>query len=84
MSEAETLTVKNELKIALRRIEDLQNAIGGEMDSDDIGSDQVIIIVNINNSSTTSTIILPSYTFQIPKPLFAFKLQNLHPSTILN
>ena len=44
VSEAETLTVKNELKIALRRIEDLQNAIGGEMDSE-AGSDQV----NINN-----------------------------------
>lgn len=39
VSEAETLTVKNELKIALRRIEDLQNAIGGEMDSE-AGSDQ--------------------------------------------
>merc|ERR1719436_900181 len=38
VSEAETLTVKNELKIALRRIEDLQNAIGGEMDSE-AGSD---------------------------------------------
>ena len=44
VSEAETLTIKNELKIALRRIEDLQNAIGGEMDSE-AGSDQV----NINN-----------------------------------
>ena len=42
VSEAETLTVKNELKIALRRIEDLQNAIGGEMDSE-AGSDQVSI-----------------------------------------
>ena len=41
VSEAETLTVKNELKIALRRIEDLQTAIGGEMDSDDVCSDQV-------------------------------------------
>ena len=43
VSEAETLTVKNELKIALRRIEDLQSAIGGEMYSDDVGSDQVNI-----------------------------------------
>ena len=40
LSEAETLTVKNELKIALRRIDDLQAAIGGEMDSDFV-SDQV-------------------------------------------
>ena len=47
VSEAETLTVKNELKIALRRIEDLQNAIGGEMDSE-AGSDQVNISI-INN-----------------------------------
>jgi len=39
LSEAETLTVKNELKIALRRIDDLQAAIGGEMDSDFV-SDQ--------------------------------------------
>ena len=34
LAEAETLTVKNELKVALRRIDDLQAAIGGEMDSD--------------------------------------------------
>ena len=40
LAEAETLTVKNELKIALRRIDDLQAAIGGEMDSDFV-SDQV-------------------------------------------
>lgn len=39
LAEAETLTVKNELKIALRRIDDLQAAIGGEMDSDFV-SDQ--------------------------------------------
>ena len=41
LAEAETLTVKNELKIALRRIDDLQAAIGGEMDSDFV-SDQVL------------------------------------------
>ena len=58
VSEAETLTVKNELKIALRRIEDLQNAIGGEMDSE-AGSDQV----NINNHQ------VPPLTFEIPKHL---------------
>ena len=40
LAEAETLTVKNELKVALRRIDDLQAAIGGEMDSDFV-SDQV-------------------------------------------
>ena len=50
VSEAETLTVKNELKIALRRIEDLQNAIGGEMDSE-AGSDQV----NINKPLSSTT-----------------------------
>ena len=42
LAEAETLTVKNELKIALRRIDDLQAAIGGEMDSDFV-SDQVLL-----------------------------------------
>lgn len=39
VSEAETLTVRNELKTALKRIEDLQVAISGEIDSDTI-SDQ--------------------------------------------
>ena len=40
VSEAETLTVRNELKTALKRIEDLQLAISGEIDSDAV-SDQV-------------------------------------------
>merc|ERR1711922_96279 len=39
VSEAETLTVRNELKTALKRIEDLQLAISGEIDSD-AASDQ--------------------------------------------
>merc|ERR1712106_1055817 len=39
VSEAETLTVRNDLKTALKRIEDLQVAISGEIDSDTI-SDQ--------------------------------------------
>eukprot|EP00092_Neocalanus_flemingeri_P009716 GFUD01010465.1.p1 GENE.GFUD01010465.1~~GFUD01010465.1.p1 ORF type:complete len:992 (-),score=270.61 GFUD01010465.1:543-3518(-) len=39
VSEAETLTVRNELKTAQKRIEDLQVAISGEIDSDTI-SDQ--------------------------------------------
>jgi len=39
VSEAETLTVRNELKTALKRIEDLQLAISGEIDSDAV-SDQ--------------------------------------------
>ena len=40
VAEAETLTVRNELKTAQKRIEDLQVAISGEIDSDTI-SDQV-------------------------------------------
>lgn len=40
VAEAETLTVRNELKTAQKRIEDLQVAISGEIDSDAI-SDQV-------------------------------------------
>jgi len=39
VAEAETLTVRNDLKTALKRIEDLQVAISGEIDSDTI-SDQ--------------------------------------------
>ena len=39
LSEAETLTVKNDLKLALRRIDDLQAAIGGEIDSDFVSGD---------------------------------------------
>ena len=78
VSEAETLTVKNELKIALRRIEDLQTAIGGEMDSDDVCSDQV----NKKLKSHYITVVLKLFKHQTP--LFAFKLQNLNPSTILN
>ena len=34
ISEAETTTVKNDLKLALKRVEDLQTAINGELDSD--------------------------------------------------
>ena len=41
--------MKNELKIALRRIDDLQAAIGGEMDSDFV-SDQVLYCVNCATS----------------------------------
>ena len=43
VAEAETLTVRNELKIALKRIEDLQAAISGDIDSDNI-SDQVDLL----------------------------------------
>jgi len=39
LSEAETLTLKNDLKLALRRIDDLQAAIGGEIDSDFVSGD---------------------------------------------
>ena len=56
LSEAETLTVKNELKIALRRIDDLQAAIGGEMDSDFV-SDQVCINLHLKPAYYHSTYI---------------------------
>merc|ERR1719189_3521608 len=40
LAEAETVTAKNDLKLALKRIEDLQSAINGELDSDsDLNSD---------------------------------------------
>ena len=34
MSEAETVAVRGELKTALKRVEDLQTAISGELDSE--------------------------------------------------
>ena len=34
LAEAETVTSKNDLKLALKRIEDLQTAINGELDSE--------------------------------------------------
>jgi len=34
LSEAETVTAKNDLKLALKRIDDLQTAINGELESD--------------------------------------------------
>ena len=34
VAEAETLTVRSDLKLALKRVEDLQAAIAGEIDSD--------------------------------------------------
>jgi len=39
VAEAETLLAKNELKVALRRIEDLQSAIQGDMDTSAADSD---------------------------------------------
>merc|ERR1711983_267549 len=40
LAEAETITAKNDLKLALKRIEDLQTAINGELDSEsDLNSD---------------------------------------------
>merc|ERR1719270_3019221 len=40
LAEAETVTAKNDLKLALKRIEDLQTAINGELDSEsDLNSD---------------------------------------------
>merc|ERR1712203_752839 len=40
LAEAETVTSKNDLKLALKRIEDLQTAINGEVDSEsDLNSD---------------------------------------------
>ena len=33
-AEAETVTARNDLKLALKRVEDLQQAINGELDSD--------------------------------------------------
>merc|ERR1711935_777873 len=40
LAEAETVTARNDLKLALKRIEDLQSAINGELDSDsDLNSD---------------------------------------------
>ena len=35
LAEAETVTARNDLKLALKRIDDLQAAISGELDSDD-------------------------------------------------
>jgi len=40
LSEAETVTARNELKLAMKRIEDLQIAIAGEIDTDDTNSDE--------------------------------------------
>ena len=37
LAEAETVTSKNDLKLAMKRIEDLQTAINGELDSDSDG-----------------------------------------------
>merc|ERR1712020_610961 len=34
LAEAETITARNDLKLALKRIEDLQTAINGELDSE--------------------------------------------------
>ena len=34
LAEAETVTAKNDLKLAMKRIDDLQVAINGELDSD--------------------------------------------------
>merc|ERR1712062_936192 len=34
LAEAETVTARNDLKLALKRIEDLQTAINGELDSE--------------------------------------------------
>merc|ERR1712136_328313 len=34
LAEAETVTARNDLKLALKRVEDLQQAINGELDSD--------------------------------------------------
>jgi len=39
ISEGETVTAKNELKLAMKRIEDLQIAIAGEIDTDETNSD---------------------------------------------
>ena len=42
VAEVEAITVKNDLKLAMKRIEDLQSAITGELDSEnysDAGSD---------------------------------------------
>jgi len=39
VAEAETMAVKGELKTALKRVEDLQNAISGEIDSDNSDGD---------------------------------------------
>ena len=46
VAEAETLTVRSDLKLALKRIEDLQAALAGEMDSDnsDENSDRSVIL----------------------------------------
>ena len=33
-AEAETVTARNDLKLALKRVEDLQQAINGELDSE--------------------------------------------------
>ena len=42
VSEAETAAVRGELKTALKRVEDLQAAISGEIDSDN--SDAVSVV----------------------------------------
>ena len=34
LAEAETVTARNDLKLALKRVEDLQQAINGELDSE--------------------------------------------------
>lgn len=39
ISEGETVTAKNELKLAMKRIEDLQIAIAGEIDTDETNSE---------------------------------------------
>ncbi len=43
LAEAETVTAKNDLKLALKRVEDLQTAINGEIDSDSDLNRQVFL-----------------------------------------
>ena len=47
LSEAETITARNDLKLALKRIEDLQTAINGELDSELSDLARLVLLYNI-------------------------------------
>ena len=67
VAEAETLTVRSDLKLALKRVEDLQAAIAGEIDSDnsDDNSDRYIAGIYI--------IYFPWKPLSIPPSKFVHK-----------
>ena len=47
LAEAETITARNDLKLALKRIEDLQTAINGELDSELSDLNRLVLVCNM-------------------------------------